>query len=276
MGLLVVAVVAVAVVAYGLVGRDDEPAATPREPSPTTPAATAAPAPAVGSCYALTAGALQTAHDASPTVPCTADHTARTFVVETLTDDDLGDPEAVDTELLARRADERCRAALPAEVGAETRTLALSRLRSAWFVPTEDDLALGARWLRCDVVALRDESTLAQLPDDTADMLATEDRLERWRTCAQASLAQLQAGQGQRMCALEHDWRTVGTRRVGDASDPWPGDAAARGRVLERCEGQVRAYVDDPLATVTVGWLPPTEAQWAEGARFGLCWARTT
>jgi hypothetical protein len=106
-------------------------------------------------------------------------------------------------------------------------------------------------------------------------MLSTADKLERWRTCAQATLGQLQAGQGQRMCALDHNWRTVGTRKVGEAADAWPGDAAVRGRVLERCESQVREYVDDPLATVTVGWLPPTQAQWAEGARYGLCWAET-
>lgn len=271
-----IAVVAL-VTAAGCSGPSAETAdsSKPDKATAPSPTQTAAPAPGADACYQLVAADVDRAHNESTPVPCTSRHTSQTYVVDTLAAATIGDPQDIDGDALLAAAEQRCRSALPEQVGGSAKDRALSRVTFAWFVPSEAEIAKGADWVRCDVVASRDDTDLATLPRSSKDLLAPDEALERWGICARATAAELQAGKGQRMCAVTHNWRAVSTYRLGDADAAWPGEKSVGGRILQRCEKPVRAFLDDSTGAVTVGWLPPTSAQWAQGRRSGLCWANT-
>lgn len=243
---------------------------TAPSPTPTPP-----PAPSADACYRLAASAVDQAHNDSSPVPCSSRHTSQTYLVDTLDAATIGDPKDIDGDTLLATAEARCRSAFPGHVGGSPKDRALSRVAFAWFVPGEQEIAKGAKWVRCDVVARRDDSALAALPRSSKDLLDPDKALERWGICALATQNELQAGKGQRMCAVRHNWRAVSTYRLGDPDAKWPGEKSVRGDVLKRCEKPVREFLDDSTGSVTVGWLPPTRAQWGQGRRSGLCWTNT-
>ncbi|MBW9206430.1 septum formation family protein [Mumia sp. zg.B17] len=240
----------------------DSPSASP---SPTT-----APEPIAGACYRLSAPQLAEAQVGVAPVPCTQPHTTVTYLVTSLS----GITEPIDATALAANAERRCRAALRTFVRATPARLALSRVRSAWFVPSDQDLDAGARWLRCDLAVSRTDTTLMRLPAQAAGLLRRDSALDRYGRCARTDLAGVRAGRGGRVCALPHTWRAVAARRLGTARTPFPGPSI-RGEVLGRCEGAARAFTDNSTRDIEVGWLPPDRAAWAQGQRFGLCWTRT-
>lgn len=250
------------------------PSATTSTPEPTaTP--TAAPPPEDGACYDLTADQTTAAHSIVPPVRCKARHTTQTYAVGRLSKAAIGDPAAVDTDAIVTAAEATCARRLPGHLDATANRLALSQLTYAWFVPPESQLALGARWLRCDVVARRTSSTLSALPRTSAGLLGSDASLDSWGTCAKGTGRALQAGRGQRICGDRHDWRAIDVRRLGQAGDSWPGDKAVRAGVLARCEKAGRTFTGNTTGTVEVGWLPPNRAQWKDGRRYGLCWVKT-
>lgn len=248
-------------------------AAPPRSPVATT-TPPPSPPPKEGACYTLRLGHLTDAHDDSPPVKCRKKHTSQTFLVTTLPRKTVGDPESINTKEIAQAADQRCSRALHQHLGGDKEALNLSRLRSAWFVPDEEEFARGARWLRCDVVAYRTTNKLATLPRKTAHLLEPSDALDEWGTCAKASTRGLEAGEGQRMCAIPHNWRAIETRKLGKKSDRWPGAKSVREDVLDHCEEAVRSFTGNETETANVGWLPPTKKQWRSGQRYGVCWAK--
>ncbi|MGH1562491.1 septum formation family protein [Mumia sp. DW29H23] len=271
----VVALVAASTLTLSACSGDDssgEPEATATgESSPSASATpTVAPEPALGACYRLTVAQLTEAHPEAAPVPCTQPHTTQTYLMTTLS----GIAEPIDATAVAATAQRQCRGALRAYLRATPARLALSRATSAWFVPTDDDLEAGARWLRCDVAVSRTDTTLMNLPENAAGLLRRDAALDRYGRCASTDQAGIAAGRGGRVCALPHTWRAVSARRLGAAGDPYPG-ASVRGAVLDRCEDAARAYTDNSTGDIDVGWLPPSRAEWAAGDRFGLCWTRT-
>ncbi|MGH3423164.1 MAG: septum formation family protein [Nocardioidaceae bacterium] len=250
-----------------------EPPSATASASPTTPPP--APPPKKGACYDLAPGQLTGAHDDSTPVKCGKHHTTQTYAVKKMSRRTIGDPSAIDTETVARAADRRCTRALRKHLGAGKEEMALSRLRSAWFVPEEQEFARGARWLRCDVLAHRTADSLARLPRRTEGLLDSEGALDKWGTCAKASPRRLGAGKGQRMCSEKHNWRAVSIRTLGKKSERWPGARSVRKDVLDRCEDAVRSFTGNKTRTASVGWLPPTKRQWKSGRRYGICWAET-
>ncbi|WP_370618922.1 septum formation family protein [Mumia qirimensis] len=253
-------------------GSSDEPDATGTTSSPSaSPTPTAAPRPVVDACYRLTPAQLDEAQlDVAP-VPCTQPHTTQTYLVAMLPDE----VDPADGAAVATAADRGCRAALRPYLRATPARLALSRATYAWFVPSDDDLEAGARWLRCDVAVSRSDTTLLPLPVKAHGLLRNDGALDRYGRCARTGRAGIAAGEGGRACALPHTWRAVAARRLGAARDAYPGGAAVRQDVLSRCEQPAREFTDNSTADIDVGWLPPSRAAWASGDRFGLCWTRT-
>lgn len=266
-----------AAIGLALTGCSGAPAASPTSSSTsTTSTPPPAPPPAEGACYTLQPHQTSRAHNHTDPVACRKKHTSQTYLVARLKRRTVGDPDAVHTERIARVAGERCSKALRSWLGGSREDRHLSRFEPVWFVPTPRQLNRGARWLRCDVVAYRTDHTLAVLPRTSEDILGQSEALATWGTCAQASQKQLNAGRGQRMCDLRHNWRAVSTDRLGKRSASWPGAGSVRADVLDRCEDDVRDSTDaEETEPVHVGWLPPTKRQWKAGQRYGLCWART-
>ncbi|KAA1423649.1 hypothetical protein FE697_008675 [Mumia zhuanghuii] len=236
-------------------------------PSPTP---TPAPRPVVDACYRLTLQQLDEAQLDVAAVPCTQPHTTQTYLMATLP----ADLDPLDGSAVAAAADRRCRTGLAPWLRATPARLALSRARHAWFVPDEDDLAAGARWLRCDVAVTRRDTALLNLPEQARGLLKNDASLDRYGRCARTDQAGIAAGEGGRVCSLPHTWRAVAARRLGTAGDAYPG-AAVRRDVLGRCEQPARAFTGNSTGDIAVGWLPPSRAGWAAGDRFGLCWTRT-
>ncbi len=203
-------------------------------------------------------------------VPCSQPHTTQTYAVTTLS----GITSPDDAAAIAATAERLCRAGLRGYVAATAGRLALSRVTHAWFVPTQEDLEAGARWLRCDVAVLRTDTTLVNLPASARGLLRRDSALNRFGRCARTNAAGIASGQGGRVCALPHTWRAISAQRLGAAADPYPG-RAVRGNVLGRCEGVARDYTGNSTGDIAVAWRPPSRAQWVAGDRFGLCWTQT-
>ncbi|KHL12051.1 putative regulator of septum formation [Mumia flava] len=245
---------------------DDGGTASEQATASATP--TVAPPPADAACYRVTFAETQEAQNDAAGVACGQRHNAQTFHVGRLSA--TAPPAAVVSE-----ARDTCRRQLRRHVGATTERLALSRVESTFYVPSDEDLAAGARWLRCDVVVKRTADTLARLPRRSAGMLSDDEALDRWGACAKTGESGLNEGRGQRICDLDHTWRAIDAQRLGSGDDPYPGRSEVRGDVLERCEDPARAWTGNETGDIAVGWRPPTRAAWAAGERFGLCWTRT-
>ena len=70
---------------------------------------------------------------------------------------------AVDSDLVQEQVAEQCPPRLDGFIGGSTEDRRLSMLRPVWFTPTIEESDAGARWFRCDVVALAADGELAPL-----------------------------------------------------------------------------------------------------------------
>ena len=143
------------VLALGLVlvntdpdGNTPDPARTPSPsftPDPTVAPDAAVHRPAEGTCWAVPpdlAGYGRHWHDDSPQVPCGQEHTTETVAVLALTE-----PTAVEAE---KRAVDMCWNYVRLYVGIDQRSWIPWAMTA--FLPTEEQIADGASWVRCDAM----------------------------------------------------------------------------------------------------------------------------
>lgn len=249
---------------------EEAPTTTPSSASPTpTPTPTQAPppspAPSVGACYRLTFDdALSSTSDDRP-VPCRDRHTSQTAYVGEL-------DAVVDGHLLAvdsARVQEQVAAACPGRVatylGATPRDLRLSMLRPVWFSPTIEQSDRGAAWFRCDVIALAGHERLAPLGPVEGVLSADGDRY------AVCGTTKPDAPTFQRVaCAGRHTWRAIASYDI--PGKVHPGARASQRAGAPVCRVAAERQADDSLDYEwALDW--PTQKQWDEGQRWGLCWA---
>lgn len=250
-------------------GDSDGPTAseTSSEPPPPPP-----PAPKTDRCYRLSQDEVAQAHSDSDPIGCKQRHTTQTYAVGRLPKKLVGGDVVLDSNAIARFVDGRCVARFAGHVGGDPETRTLARVHPVWFVPTEDEIARGAHWFRCDVVAEGAGEKPVPLPAATKGMLNAEDALDSWGTCDQAGDS-LNPEADWRLCSQPHNWRAIGTVTIGAQDDPWPGadELEARGG---DCEATVRDYLDDSTSALTFQWSYPTGSQWKAGRRYGLCWTQ--
>ena len=125
-----------------------------------------------------------------------------------------------------------------------------------WFVPTPDQQAPGARWLRCDLV-LRDGDALLPLPEDPR--LGARPWAEDVSRCLAGRDAHVT------VCAGPHTFRATDALRVGGRAY-----RTRRAWILlatDRC----RDVVDS--RTYRFAW--PTRVGWKAGDRTLVCYTRT-
>lgn len=244
--------------------------ASSSEPTSTTPPPPPPP-PKPDRCYNLAKSDLSSASNDAVSVSCKAIHTAQTYLVGTLPKK-LTNNSPVDSTAVADAVTQRCDEAFPEHVGGDDDTRTLARVYPIWFVPTEDEMELGARWFRCDVTAVKGGGAPAQLPRKSKDMLAADDALDRWGTCAPAGASRPEAKAT--LCSQEHGLRAISVVDLGGDDDPWPGSESLESQGSE-CESAVRDYLDNSAGALTFQWSYPAKQQWKDGRRYGLCWSDT-
>lgn len=137
-------------------------------------------------------------------------------------------------------------------------------------VPSLDDLASGARWLRCDAMAQRTQSAFLRLPRTTQRVLVSA-RSKQFDICVKGDIEEAKTV----VCSVPHRWRGAAAVRLGSAGAAFPGGNVVSSRMRSTCETRVRAYLGTTSA-FRYGWIRPTKATWKRGSRYGVCFARLT
>jgi hypothetical protein len=203
-------------------------------------------------------------------VRCGKRHTAQTFAVGRIPRDVIGQPSRPAPEAVAAYVTPRCERRFQRWVGGDRATRMLSRLHSVWFLPTDQDLALGARWYRCDAIAYVRADEPAGLPGSVEDALSQTGALDRFGVCSQGSPER--SSSVLVMCgAKRHDWRAFSVISVRSSRrDAYP-DRQGRTQARRECRNASRVELGYPLEW-RFGWQPPSRRAWRAGTRHGLCW----
>lgn len=254
-------------------GGSDEPEAQPtRTPSPATsttaptPPPEPPPAPEVGACYDLSAEDLTAGSSEIAPVRCGRPHTSVTIATGTFDPIADGHYLAVDSEHVQSQVREACPTTLTDWVG-DGVDPRLSRLRVLWFTPSLEQAEAGARWYRCDVVALASEGQPARVTGDLRGVLDDESGLDRVGRCSVGDPASANATRV--MCDRRHTWQAVEVVEL--PADVAYADRAARRRGDAQCRATAEARAADPLEfSWRFEW--PSRADYDAGQRHALCW----
>jgi hypothetical protein len=140
-----------------------------------------------------------------------------------------------------------------------------------WFQPTSEQIAQGARWFRCDLVAFAGPTSLLDLPPTERLRSVLDDRgaLATFGLCGTAAPGSKAFARV--ACARRHSWRAVSTVGLGKSST-YPGRPAVRRAGDRVCRDRARRAQRFSV-TLRYGWEWPTREQWLSGQHYGYCWA---
>ena len=224
--------------------------------------------PLLGACRVLTPDDVLHPSNATETVPCQEKHTAETFAVGPLSGD-LEDV-AYDDRKLGEFAYQVCSTAFEKFLGADESLVMRTIVSWAWFRPSEKAWEAGARWYRCDIVGGTEASaSYRDLPKTAKGLLAP--RPDEWMVCANGPTV---ADSEKVPCTEQHTWRAVTTIKLGEPSDPYPGDRVVEVRTKDYCSESVGAWLSYPV-NYDYGYTWFHEGEWNAGNRRSVCWART-
>lgn len=244
-----------------------DPSSRPARSTPPSPP------PDTETCRALTFGDIGRYSNATAATPCDERHTAFTFALETLPSDVAFDGVEIRNNALQQAAADACTSRFGSYVGGDAKTRALARLTVTYFLPSQSDFDRGARWIRCDVIALQAERILAELPRKLRGVLDDEAVLTDYGLC---SVAEPGAPDSVMVtCGQLHAYRAIAALRLGATTDAYPGDQVTMVDGQRRCE----ELISERLGTkggYTFSWTYPTATDWRAGQRFGYCWNKTT
>lgn len=249
------------------------PEATTAEPTQSTPPPPPdRPAPVVRECRRLATNEalLGVVLQQSRAVPCRKGHNAQTYFVGRLTADARDAVRNGNRGQLYLLASSRCRRNLVDWLGGDGGDLALSQFAFVVGVPSVDDLTAGARWLRCDAVAQRTQTSFLRLPRTTQGVLVSA-RAGQFDICVKGDIEKANTV----VCSLPHRWRGASAVRLGSAGAAFPGGNVVTSRMRSTCETRVRSYLGTTSA-FSYGWIRPTKATWQRGSRYGVCYAQLT
>jgi hypothetical protein len=189
--------------------------------------------PTVGECRTISAA--EAAARTNTTVPrsCKKAHDDRVIAVPNLPKGvfwtDLSDRQIVKQGVKA------CTPALRRTLGQKDKVRDRSAYDFVFFQPTADQIAAGARWVRCDLV-LRHAKTLADLPTDRTPALSglPNDKVAR---CLKGT------NHLTTTCSSRHSYRATGSFTV--ASSRFPGRTALVHAGRAKCPSRVnsRSYL---------------------------------
>jgi hypothetical protein len=221
----------------------------------TAPASAADPnlgAPAVGQCFDMDVEELAAASYVEAPVDCAGTHTARTIAVALLPDD----LAYASTGKLTRFALETCFPAQRKVLRTSLLGMRMSAYNVGYFLPTPEQQAAGARWLRCDLV-LGGGTTLEPLPAKVAlGKLPYKRSVSRCLTGGGFLLT---------VCSSRHSFRATAAIKV--KASRFPSEKAWKRIGTQRCRSAVtsRSY--------RFGW--PSKPAWKAGDRALICYSKS-
>jgi hypothetical protein len=244
-----------------------EPEGTKTQATPAAPSA--APTPEVGSCHKLTFQQATVATAEQEPVPCNRAHTTVTIAVGALDQIRDGHLLAVDSDQVQTKLNELCPKPLVTFLGGSDEDRELSQFKAAWFTPSLREADLGANWFRCDVLALKGDSTLMNLPTRLKGIL-NKPAGAQFATCGTGSPDR--AGFAKVACKAPHQWRAA--KSIQLPADAKYLDAGASSAADQRCKDVAAGAAGNNLK-FTWGFTWPPRDQWAAGKRAGICWLPT-
>lgn len=225
--------------------------------------------PELGSCHVLEPDDVASPSPTGEAVDCAEPHTAQTFAIGTL-------PDSTGTDYDDRAHGEwifpRCERAFQRFLGVDESQAMRVQLSWAWFRPSEEEWEDGTRWYRCDVVGGPVDATAYRPLPETAEGLFSARPPEQWLTCAQGETV---AGSRKVPCSEDHDWRAVTTIKLGQPTDPYPGDRVSQVRSRDFCSDSVAGWMNYPV-DYEFGYTWFREAEWQAGNRRSVCWAKVS
>jgi hypothetical protein len=184
--------------------------------------------PRVGECRTITAGEAAARTDTTPPIACTRAHDDRVIAVPNLPAGvswtGLSDKQVV------RQGVKACAPALRQALGQNDNVRDRSAYDFVFFQPTADQVAAGARWLRCDIV-LRHGKRLADLPTDARPALSGLPLDTRVARCLKGP------NHITTTCSANHTYRATGSFVV--ASTSFPGRTALIRAGRAQCPSRV-------------------------------------
>ncbi|TGN63613.1 hypothetical protein EXE59_06370 [Nocardioides eburneiflavus] len=220
----------------------------------TAPVSAADPgvgAPAVGQCFDMDVEELAAASYVEAPVDCAGTHTARTIAVAILPDD----LTYASTGKLTRFALETCFPAQRKVLRTSLLGMRMSAYNVGWFLPTPEQQAAGARWLRCDLVL--GGASLEPLPAKVAlGKLPYEKSVSRCLTGGDFLLT---------TCTSRHAFRATAAIKV--KASRYPSEKAWKRIGTQRCRNAVtsRSY--------RFGW--PSKPAWKADDRALICYSKS-
>lgn len=208
-------------------------------------------APAVGQCFDMDVEELAAASYVEAPVDCAGTHTARTIAVALLPDD----LAYASTGKLTRFALETCFPAQRKVLRTSLLGMRISAYNVGYFLPTPDQQAAGARWLRCDLVL--GGASLEPLPAKVAlGKLPYKKSVSRCLTGGDFLLT---------VCSSRHAFRATAAIKV--KASRFPSEKAWKRIGTQRCRGAVtsRSY--------RFGW--PSKPAWKAGDRALICYSKS-
>jgi hypothetical protein len=244
----------------------------PSSPAPGTTDATAPapPAPDRRACYRLAFTDLPRAANDSEPVPCGSRHTTQPSRVgrrDTVVD---GHSLSVDSATAEEQMASTCHRRMTAYLGGPVARRHMSRFMVVWFRPTLEQADLGARWFRCDLVALAGGSRLYPLPGPRRlhGVLESSRALRTYGLCG--TTAPGSPGFDRVICGRPHRWRAFSTIAI-DGGRKYPGQRAVREAGDATCRARAAQLTGFSLK-FSYGWEWPTRDQWESGQHYGYCW----
>lgn len=227
-------------------------------------------APELGSCRVLTPADVEQPSNATKTVDCAERHTAETFDVGELPDE-LNDVD-YESEELGAFAYETCGDRFESFLSADESVVMRTVVSWAWFRPSEKAWEDGARWYRCDIVGGGEQSKrFVELPETARGLLEGKPK-DKWLVCVNGDSVQ---SAPKIPCTEPHTWRAVTTIKVGQPSDPYPGDRLVEVTTRDYCSDSVGAWLGYP-PEYDFGYTWFRKGEWDAGNRRSVCWAKTS
>ncbi|CAN5143829.1 MAG: septum formation family protein [Nocardioides sp.] len=207
--------------------------------------------PAVGECRVLKVDDLADGSNNTPTVQCSAAHTARTFAVVT-----VGRKISTLSKKEIRKVGEaQCTPKFFHVMGESWR----DRIKSAYFfvfyTPTTKQVKDGQNWLRCDLVLAKGRG-LANLPNNNTPVIGSKGVNANAKACVSKQYKLT-------VCAEGHKWNPAGAFAIKRENKP------SAWQVSQLAEDHCKNIAGTARFTY-VNWL----SEWNSGNKMVMCFKR--
>ncbi|MDQ3095815.1 MAG: septum formation family protein [Actinomycetota bacterium] len=243
---------------------------TKKKPSPLP---SFLPTPDADTCRELRFVDIGRYSNATPTTSCAGRHTGFTFEVTRLPPDIAFEGVQIKNDAIQQQAGQACRDAFETYVGGDAAARARVRLTVTYFLPDQDTFDAGARWVRCDIIALQADQILADLPMELEGLLDDDAAVDDYGLCSTGQPGAIDSKQV--TCDQPHTYRAIAALRLGAMADSYPGETETRVVGKQRCEDLIVDLLGSD-GGFTHSWTFPTPEDWNAGQRFGYCWNKAS